>query len=319
MLASIPLVLGFFGDAASGFRFAGAFPRPSGGLCSLSAGLCCWRRCYWKQACWRRPRPGRIVDDAFGACLSRPGQRGRRRPKPASARSIVCCSSICVFDNPAPEKVLSLIGRVQPDVITLNEVSGDVGRELQLISAMYPYSVVCDAPSGSAAWRSCRVGRCRRQRPADASTAEPWRPRPIDFGGRRVEVAALHLHGRGRSSSQARSTALRHPLGRLGRNGDLAGDLNAAPWSAACGAIEAAGGLDPGRRHRADLALPPAARACALCRPADRPGLRQGRYRDRARRKRSKPSAPTICRCWSNSRCSAAQAEENAETATAFD
>ncbi|TIQ70667.1 MAG: AP endonuclease, partial [Mesorhizobium sp.] len=47
------------------------------------------------------------------------------------------------FNNPTPEKVLSLIGRTQPDVITLDEVSDMWKAKLGLLSRAYPYRILC--------------------------------------------------------------------------------------------------------------------------------------------------------------------------------
>ena len=53
------------------------------------------------------------------------------------------------FDNPAPEKVLSLIGRAQPDVVTLEEVSPMWKDKLDLLANAYPHRIVCSSPHGS--------------------------------------------------------------------------------------------------------------------------------------------------------------------------
>ncbi len=45
--------------------------------------------------------------------------------------------------NPTPERVLSLIGRVRPDVITLDEVSELWEPKLELLKAAYPYQINC--------------------------------------------------------------------------------------------------------------------------------------------------------------------------------
>ena len=149
-----------------------------------------------------------------------------------------------LHDNPAPEKVLSLIGRVQPDVITLNEVSGRWVPRLQQISAMYPYAVVCDAPRrvGGVAilsrrpWAFGATGQCfERSAP---SQSRPSISAVIGSRSRRCTSA-----GPGRSSRQRRSARCAIGWPRSPQTAVVAGDLNAATWSASVRRIEAAGGL----------------------------------------------------------------------------
>jgi endonuclease/exonuclease/phosphatase (EEP) superfamily protein YafD len=147
------------------------------------------------------------------------------------------------FDNPEPGKILSLIGRVQPDVITLNEVSTMWAQKLDLLSAAYPHRIVCSLPGRY--WQVAILSR----RPFVANTEPECDERgafavaAIDFGGRPVEVAALHL---GWPWPYEQSWQIANVAPRLARLGDtalLAGDMNAAPWSAAVSRVAQAGGL----------------------------------------------------------------------------
>ncbi|TIT15265.1 MAG: AP endonuclease, partial [Mesorhizobium sp.] len=52
------------------------------------------------------------------------------------------------FNNPTPKKVLSLIGRTNPDVIALDEVSEMWTTELGYIASAYPYRILCPYPNG---------------------------------------------------------------------------------------------------------------------------------------------------------------------------
>ena len=52
------------------------------------------------------------------------------------------------FDNATPESALSLIGQIQPDVITLQEVSDMWKGKLAALSATYRYSIICPYPNG---------------------------------------------------------------------------------------------------------------------------------------------------------------------------
>ena len=241
VLLSIPLVLGFFADRHPALDSVGHFRAHLAVLLAVG-GLVLLATLYWKQgllavalgmaALWTTlssfPFPGQ-VNAAAGV---QAGERAVYRLMQLNLR----------FDNRAPEKVLSLIGRVQPDVITLNEVSAAWRPRLQQISAMYPYSVVCDGPgqSGGVAILSRRpiafggAGRC----PHKGALAIA----PIDFGGRRLEVAALHLGWPWPYKQPAQLDALSNTLGRLGGTALLAGDLNAVTWSAAVRRIETASG-----------------------------------------------------------------------------
>jgi endonuclease/exonuclease/phosphatase (EEP) superfamily protein YafD len=148
------------------------------------------------------------------------------------------------FDNATPEQVLSLIGRARPDVITLDEVSAAWKPVLARIAAMYPYSIVCDAPR--------RVGGVAilSRRPFAAASAAPrclnegaLAIAPIDFGGRVADMAAIHLYWPWPYGQPAQLDELRTILPSLSATALLAGDLNATTWSAAVRRIEDAGGL----------------------------------------------------------------------------
>ena len=52
------------------------------------------------------------------------------------------------FDHPEPNRVLSLIARAQPDIVTLNEVSPQWRLALERIAAAYPHRLVCAASAG---------------------------------------------------------------------------------------------------------------------------------------------------------------------------
>ncbi|BCH33932.1 endonuclease/exonuclease/phosphatase [Mesorhizobium sp. L-8-10] len=147
------------------------------------------------------------------------------------------------FDNATPEKVLSLIGRSQPDVVTLNEVSEQWVGHLDRIAAAYPHRVLCDAESkvGAVALLSRRpfaageTGTCSDE--GDMATAR------IDFGAGDVTVAALHLSWPWPSSQPKQIDGLAAALSDLHGTTLLAGDLNATPWSHAVARIAEAGGL----------------------------------------------------------------------------
>jgi endonuclease/exonuclease/phosphatase (EEP) superfamily protein YafD len=147
------------------------------------------------------------------------------------------------FDNRSPQRVLSMIGEVKPDIITLEEVSGEWRPWVERLSGMYPYSLICTGP--------IRIGSVAvlSRRPFAAPPARRCLDRgslgmiDVDFGGRVVTVAALHL-GWPWPADQWRQLARLEPfLAELGPTALLAGDLNAVTWSAAVRRVEASGAL----------------------------------------------------------------------------
>ena len=147
------------------------------------------------------------------------------------------------FDNPTPKKVLSLIGRTNPDVITLDEVSRMWTTELGYIASAYPYRILCPYPNG--VFGVALLSR----RPFAAGTAPHCEPRgamataTIDFGGTSVDVAAIHLSWPWPREQYWQIGELAEPLAALGQTAIMAGDCNAAPWSAAVRRVASLGGL----------------------------------------------------------------------------
>lgn len=147
------------------------------------------------------------------------------------------------FNNPTPKKVLSLIGRTNPDVITLDEVSQMWTTELGTITSAYPYSILCPYPNG--AFGVALLSR----RPFMAGTKPSCEPRgamataTIDFGGIDVDVAAIHLSWPWPKEQYWQIGELSQTLAGLGETAIMAGDCNAAPWSAAVRRVAALGGL----------------------------------------------------------------------------
>lgn len=147
------------------------------------------------------------------------------------------------FDNRTPEKVLSLIGRTQPDAITFNEVSAKWIASLDRLAAAYPHRIICQGTThvGSVAILS--------RRPFEADVAPRCFGRgslaiaSIDFGGQAVTVAALHLGWPWPYDQWAQVDDLAGVLGTLGDTALLAGDFNAAGWSTAARRVALAGGL----------------------------------------------------------------------------
>ncbi|KQV01045.1 AP endonuclease [Mesorhizobium sp. Root695] len=147
------------------------------------------------------------------------------------------------YDNPTPKKVLSLIGRTNPDVITLDEVSAMWATELGYISSAYPYRILCPYPNGifGVALLSRRPfaagaeARCERRGAMATAT--------IDFGGIDVDVAAIHLSWPWPREQYWQIGELTQSVSALGETAIMAGDCNAVPWSAAVRRVASLGGL----------------------------------------------------------------------------
>jgi endonuclease/exonuclease/phosphatase (EEP) superfamily protein YafD len=147
------------------------------------------------------------------------------------------------YDNPTPKKVLSLIGRTNPDVITLDEVSTMWAAELGYISSAYPYRILCPYPNGifGVALLSRRPfaagteARCERRGAMATAT--------VDFGGIDVDVAAIHLSWPWPREQYWQIGELTESLSALGETAIMAGDCNAVPWSAAVRRVASLGGL----------------------------------------------------------------------------
>lgn len=147
------------------------------------------------------------------------------------------------FNNPTPEKVLSLIGRTKPDVITLDEVSQMWSEKLGLLESAYPYRILCAYPNGV-------FGVALLSRRPFAVGTEPYcEPRgamataTVDFGGIGVDVAAIHLSWPWPKEQYWQIGELTTTLTSLGETAIMAGDCNAVPWSAAVRRVAALGGL----------------------------------------------------------------------------
>lgn len=147
------------------------------------------------------------------------------------------------FDNKQPEKVLSLIGRVQPDVITLEEVSAMWAGKLEPLFARYPHHVLCPFPNGV-------FGVAILSRRPFAAGTEPrcydggaMAVASVDFGGNTADITAFHLGWPWPYGQSRQIDRLAPALGTLGLTALLGGDFNATPWSAAVARVASEGKL----------------------------------------------------------------------------
>jgi endonuclease/exonuclease/phosphatase (EEP) superfamily protein YafD len=245
MLISLPLLAGFFGsvhsalDSLAHFRVHLAVSMILFSLLSLVGSM-------WRQG---------LAAIAFGlaAIGTALGAQFHPGPEPAHAafqpedesRPVYRLLQLNLrFDNPEPARVLSMIGRERPDILTLNEVSALWREKLDLL-ASYPHRVVCKVAnrSGGVAILSLRpftpggAPQC-----LDGGT---FALATVDFGGRPVQIGALHLHRPWPFPQSFQIGELEPLLADMSPTAILAGDLNATPWSHAAKRIARAGPFRP--------------------------------------------------------------------------
>ena len=144
------------------------------------------------------------------------------------------------YDNATPEAFLSLVGRTRPDAITLTEVSEPWAVRLALIEAAYPYRIVCERPTfiGGAAILSRRP--FARGSTPSCGNRGAFAHADVDFGGRAVEIVALHMGWPWPFEQPWQIPRLEPLLADVGASAIIAGDLNAVPWSHAARRLAAA-------------------------------------------------------------------------------
>jgi len=147
------------------------------------------------------------------------------------------------YDNSAPEEFLSLIAHARPDVVTVSEVSAMWRGRLESLAAAYPYRIFCDprGPIGGVAILSRRPF-ARVAAPACVAK-NTMAIAGIDFGGRAVTVAALHLYWPWPFEQPRQVADIAGELSRLPGEAILAGDFNAVRWSQSLARIAEAGRL----------------------------------------------------------------------------
>ncbi len=136
-----------------------------------------------------------------------------------------------LFKNKRPEELVRLIAREHPDIITLQEVSRPFVPWLERLTGTYPYQKVCppDGRIGGVAilsrrpWAQGSGQGCFEK--GFAAVAQ------IDFGGRAVDVASLHLFWPWPHRQPEQVERLKGMMRALGDTAIVAGDFNAAPWS----------------------------------------------------------------------------------------
>lgn len=241
LLVSLPLVGGFFGWLHPALDSLSHFRAHFGALLALGAIALLHAR-VWLNGIMALAMAGLAIATTLPEDF-RPGTRANAVPAPSAEPLYKLMQINLRWDNPEPQKVLSLIAGVRPDVITLDEVSAAWRERLALIAAAYPERLDCggDAKRGSVMILSRRPFLA-----TDASACAPHRGMAVatvDFGGRAVEVAAVHLDWPWPFGQMAEVEALAPKLAALGDVTIAAGDFNAVQWSATVRAFVREGGF----------------------------------------------------------------------------
>jgi endonuclease/exonuclease/phosphatase (EEP) superfamily protein YafD len=181
---------------------------------------------------------------ALGALATAPGMAGSAAAGSRVATDEARYSLLHLNLGPdlgAPQRLISLIGRTRPDVVVLVEASRSWLERLEIVFAVYPHHLHCPAPqTGSgvlilsrrpflddgACGLGGRLGRAR-----------------IDFGGRTVDIAGMHLLWPWPFPQPAQVEEALPVLAALGDEALLTGDFNAVDWSASVRRIFAGGGF----------------------------------------------------------------------------
>lgn len=148
------------------------------------------------------------------------------------------------FNHTEPQRVLTMLRDLSPDIVTLAEVSDMWRIELRKIATEYPFRLICDGRRWSGG-----VAILSRQpfiEPARGCFAEGTLAiASVSLDGSAVDVAAMHLYWPWPYEQPDQIDRMRPVLAKLGQTAILAGDLNAAPWSQAARGVASAGALTP--------------------------------------------------------------------------
>ncbi|MEF2072533.1 endonuclease/exonuclease/phosphatase family protein [Consotaella aegiceratis] len=147
-----------------------------------------------------------------------------------------------LYDAEDHRPTLQRINEIRPDVITLQEASPRWMTSLAGIRDSYPYQYFCGGTSA----RDKIAILSRRPFAGDWSTCrrdDGLAARDVDFDGTPVRIGSIHLNWPW-PSHQWRQIGWLQPIlaGFPGRS-LLAGDFNAAPWSAAVTTVAQAGSM----------------------------------------------------------------------------
>ena len=146
------------------------------------------------------------------------------------------------WDTDDRAEALRLVGRLSPDVITLEETSDGWRPLLASLAGRYPYRFDCGGP---ATFGNLTLLSRRNFVSGDAGICDAkdgFLSRTVDFNGTPVTIAVQHLRWPWPGRQWRQIERLRDRLAAIAAPTLIAGDFNAAPWSAALGRYAALSG-----------------------------------------------------------------------------
>lgn len=139
------------------------------------------------------------------------------------------------YDAPDKAAALGIVGAVSPDVITVQEMTRDWQRALEALGDRYPYQYYCAPPNGDGDVAILSRRPFTEGDEGVCVTRSGFAAKQVDFNGTAVTIASEHLNWPWPSGQWDQIRFLVPTLATLPEPVLIAGDFNAAPWSAAVG------------------------------------------------------------------------------------
>ena len=233
------ILAGFFGDRVYLFDTAAHFRAHAAVLLFLVAIVLVWSR-LWSAAL------ASVVASLLGLATVAPYMLPLPAPVANDARAprYTLLQMNLRYDAPDKAATLRLIGARSPDIITVQEMFGGWKAAFESISARYPYQFYCNHPSGEG---DAAILSRRPFVEDDAGVCDfvgGFAAKRVDFNGLQVIVGSQHLRWPWPGRQWQQVARLAPTLARLGDPLVIAGDFNAAPWSAAVRTMAANSGTE---------------------------------------------------------------------------
>ena len=237
ILVSLPLVLGFLGTLHPAFDAFAHFRAHLAVLMGAMALLLLFTRMKREAAMILL-----LAVMAFSTTLSGTSRlMGRSaadaNAAPAGARYSLLQINL-LFDNPDPKRLVQLIGRERPDIITYQEAGSVWTSWLDILKGSYPFRHECKL--GDYGWGVGILSRRPFAEGAQSLCSEDGTlaMATFNFGGSPAMIAAFHSRWPW-PYRQPQQIADAEPLFRqINGPAIIAGDFNSAPWSQAVRHIE---------------------------------------------------------------------------------
>lgn len=226
MALSFALLAGFFGDAVPLFDTASHFRAHFALLLVLVAVLLA--RCgLWAAGL------ASLVVAAFGLYSVYPYLAPRPAIVPPQGVSHYTLLQMNLrYDAPDKAAALRLVGRLSPDLVTLEEVTPAWRESFSAVESRYPFHFYCSSlREGTVAILSRRP--FDPDDPGYCNTIEGFAARTVDLNGVKIVIGAEHLRWPWPGRQWRQISSLAPVLARLEHPLLIAGDFNGAPWSAA--------------------------------------------------------------------------------------